>query len=331
MLPFRALALLALGGFTGCSVDDVDLSGKHCPCAAGWTCDESTDRCVRPGASGGAGGVAGSGGGTAGSGGTQNSICQSATENTALTLTCPSGTVVTGISFASYGTPGTCDDPKTGDCDASSSKSVTECYCLGRASCTVEATNGNFGDPCVGIGKSLLVVASCGAASDAGAGGSGGSCAVGTGGAGATGGTGGTGATGGTGGTGATGGTGGAGAAGGTGATGGAGGSASGSVTCGGSECSLNGSLCCIDSAKTCQPESTPCTGTAIKCDGPEDCAGGLVCCAKVLGTKLDEMGCVAASLCNATDLVCGTTPGVCVSGLSCKPLTKFPEYSLCQ
>jgi len=43
----RSLGLL-LAGFVvlGCSVDTVDLTGKRCPCAPGWRCDEATYRCV---------------------------------------------------------------------------------------------------------------------------------------------------------------------------------------------------------------------------------------------------------------------------------------------
>lgn len=60
-----------------CSVDEIDLSGKSCPCAGGWHCDVATDTCVEDGAGGasgaGSGGVSGSGtgatGGVAGSGG----------------------------------------------------------------------------------------------------------------------------------------------------------------------------------------------------------------------------------------------------------------------
>jgi hypothetical protein len=33
----------------GCSVPDVDLAGKHCPCSSAYVCDEATQRCVRAG------------------------------------------------------------------------------------------------------------------------------------------------------------------------------------------------------------------------------------------------------------------------------------------
>lgn len=78
-----ALGLMLLS----CSVDDIDLSGKSCPCASGWRCDDLNNVCVKDSAAGGAsgsggtatGGVSGSGavgsggssatGGTAGAGG----------------------------------------------------------------------------------------------------------------------------------------------------------------------------------------------------------------------------------------------------------------------
>ena len=43
---FVSLAL----GLPGCVVEPVDLSGKGCPCAPGFRCDEGADRCVRDGA-----------------------------------------------------------------------------------------------------------------------------------------------------------------------------------------------------------------------------------------------------------------------------------------
>ena len=41
------LAFLALAG--GCSLGEVPLSGKRCPCAAGWVCDEARNLCVETG------------------------------------------------------------------------------------------------------------------------------------------------------------------------------------------------------------------------------------------------------------------------------------------
>ncbi len=43
----RRAALLALTLAGACRVDEVDLDGKQCPCAAGWTCAPATNTCVR--------------------------------------------------------------------------------------------------------------------------------------------------------------------------------------------------------------------------------------------------------------------------------------------
>lgn len=43
-----AIAIALVGAGAGaCTVPDLDLTGKHCPCASGWTCETSTDLCVR--------------------------------------------------------------------------------------------------------------------------------------------------------------------------------------------------------------------------------------------------------------------------------------------
>ena len=57
-LGFAALWLQ----WTSCTVDEIDLSGKECPCADGWVCDPDTDRCVQPSADSGSGGSGGGGG-----------------------------------------------------------------------------------------------------------------------------------------------------------------------------------------------------------------------------------------------------------------------------
>jgi hypothetical protein len=44
-LSFLATAALALG--SACSVGEIDLSGKACPCVQGWTCDVAANRCVQ--------------------------------------------------------------------------------------------------------------------------------------------------------------------------------------------------------------------------------------------------------------------------------------------
>jgi hypothetical protein len=40
-------AALAIVALVACKVPDVDLTGKHCPCASGFTCDDKTQLCVQ--------------------------------------------------------------------------------------------------------------------------------------------------------------------------------------------------------------------------------------------------------------------------------------------
>ncbi len=92
----------------------------------------------------------------------QNSgtICATANEGQNLTLSAPQGTVITGITFASYGTPnGGCGNFTLGGCHASNSKTIVQNYALGQNSVTIPATNGVFGDPCGGTYKRLYVEA----------------------------------------------------------------------------------------------------------------------------------------------------------------------------
>lgn len=46
----RALAAIAPAALAACVLGDVDLAGKACPCASGWTCDTASGTCVRGGA-----------------------------------------------------------------------------------------------------------------------------------------------------------------------------------------------------------------------------------------------------------------------------------------
>jgi hypothetical protein len=41
------VAAIAIAAAAACSVDDVDLDGKQCPCTTGWICDTPTNTCVR--------------------------------------------------------------------------------------------------------------------------------------------------------------------------------------------------------------------------------------------------------------------------------------------
>jgi hypothetical protein len=95
-----------------------------------------------------------------------NPFCGVVDEDNTLHLQCVvAGATISGVDFASFGTPhdGACPafaaDPA---CDAPSSKSVVAGACVGKAACAVVASNDNFdGDPCPGTGKQLAVVARC--------------------------------------------------------------------------------------------------------------------------------------------------------------------------
>ena len=45
-MDVRSLVAIALLSSAACSFEDVDLTGKMCPCAPGWECDPGTLRCV---------------------------------------------------------------------------------------------------------------------------------------------------------------------------------------------------------------------------------------------------------------------------------------------
>lgn len=88
-------------------------------------------------------------------------VCATADEGNSATVSCPSGTI-TAVSFASYGTPtGTCGAFTAGSCSASTSSSVVTDQCVGRASCTVAASNSVFGDPCPNVYKKIAIAATC--------------------------------------------------------------------------------------------------------------------------------------------------------------------------
>ena len=84
--------------------------------------------------------------------------CGTVAEGASLSLVCGGG-VFTGIQFASYGTPtGGCGGGFTASsCSAASSAGVVAGLCVGKSSCSIQATNAIFTDPCLGTGKSLSV------------------------------------------------------------------------------------------------------------------------------------------------------------------------------
>lgn len=92
--------------------------------------------------------------------GNHGSVCATANENSSANMSVPAGTVIVHIEFASYGTPnGSCNSFTYGSCHANTSYSVAETYLLGNNSAVIPATNGVFGDPCVGTYKRLYIQA----------------------------------------------------------------------------------------------------------------------------------------------------------------------------
>ena len=85
--------------------------------------------------------------------------------DTQLSLACSdAGSVVSAVSFASYGTPtGACGSWALGACNAANSTAVVEAACLGRQSCVVWPNTTTFGDPCFGTPKQLAVQLACSA------------------------------------------------------------------------------------------------------------------------------------------------------------------------
>jgi hypothetical protein len=92
------------------------------------------------------------------------------------------GPVVTSVTFASYGTPAGRCSSQAGDklrrsdmataggragCHAASSWLVVEAACLGKTTCSLPASNVEYGEPCYGTGKHLAAEVQCGLWSDA--------------------------------------------------------------------------------------------------------------------------------------------------------------------
>ena len=85
-------------------------------------------------------------------------------EHEEITLTCAQGTI--DVIEASYGRThddSVCEHEATSDqsCHAQESTSIVKGSCQGQMSCTIEASNGVFGDPCGGTFKYLTVNYQC--------------------------------------------------------------------------------------------------------------------------------------------------------------------------
>ncbi len=84
-----------------------------------------------------------------------------------LTLACENGEIISGIQFASFGTPtGECGHFNVGPCHAEKSAEIVRARCVGKAACNVPVNSGLFGDPCSGYTKLLSVQATCAARSE---------------------------------------------------------------------------------------------------------------------------------------------------------------------
>lgn len=99
--------------------------------------------------------------------GNKDTRCGVTPENSVLSLKCPFGTIISEISFASFGTPtGQCNNFSTGTCHEPMTKDIVSDVCLGEASCSIAASSKVFGEPCPVISKSLRVQAKCEAGSN---------------------------------------------------------------------------------------------------------------------------------------------------------------------
>ena len=93
--------------------------------------------------------------------GASGPISATVNENGNATLSAPAGTYFATVNFASYGTPdGTAPNFTLGTCHAATSQTVAETAFLGNSTATIPATNAVFGDPCIGTGKRLYILAS---------------------------------------------------------------------------------------------------------------------------------------------------------------------------
>jgi hypothetical protein len=92
--------------------------------------------------------------------GVHGNVCATANENSNANVAAPAGSAFVHIVFASYGTPnGVCGAFIFGACHATTSFGVAENYLLGNNTAVIPATNGVFGDPCVGTVKRLYIEA----------------------------------------------------------------------------------------------------------------------------------------------------------------------------
>ena len=91
------------------------------------------------------------------------SKCATVNEGSSIILECSDEETIAGITFASYGTAeGSCDSGfEPGSCHATKSQEKVEELCLDKQSCTVDAKNAVFADPCPGTYKRLYIEYTC--------------------------------------------------------------------------------------------------------------------------------------------------------------------------
>lgn len=154
----------AAGGTTGTGGDpDTVGSGGFVPFGNGGSEAGGASSSASEGTDGAGG--APTAGGTPGSGGSadaEETTCGTAGEDGSVRLNCADGYRIESVSFSSYGTPtGECGTFMEGACHAATSASAVEDICLGRAACTIPASNSMFTDPCNSTEKSLAVEVAC--------------------------------------------------------------------------------------------------------------------------------------------------------------------------
>lgn len=94
-------------------------------------------------------------------------------EGSTLALSCPTGTTIQTFSFFNYGTSVTTDTgyAVSNSCGLTMGSFINsmnqEGQCIGKASCSIKASNDVFTDPCDGITKSLAAIALCSVAGPA--------------------------------------------------------------------------------------------------------------------------------------------------------------------
>jgi gliding motility-associated-like protein len=96
--------------------------------------------------------------------GSTGSIYGETAEGGSITLNAPTGTVITSVSYASYGNPiGSNGVYTNGSCHSATSQSVVEALALGQSTVIINATDAAFNPPCSGL-QSLSVVLTYGPA-----------------------------------------------------------------------------------------------------------------------------------------------------------------------